>query len=133
MPARTSLKYSASPVTLRSGLAAAIASTEWVCSRWITPFQLADSAKAPWTRTTVGLALGMAGLLRGRGCRAPRAARGRLLDGGSARWDVPAQPRGAHRSTTRKKPRRSALPRSRPPVVTRRFEQGPAGPAEGQD
>src|SRR4051812_35862975 len=64
MPARTSRRYSASPVTLRSGLAAAIASTEWLCSRWITPFQLADSANAPWTMTTVGFALGMAGLLR---------------------------------------------------------------------
>src|SRR3954447_610448 len=140
MPARTSVRYSASPVTLRSGLAAAIASTEWLCSRWITPFQLADSANAPWTRTTVGFALGMADLLRVRGRRAQHVDR--LRDGGGAarvgrgraspcgRWDVPAQPRAAHRPATRKKPRRSALPRSRPPVLTRRSEQGPTGPSE---
>src|SRR4051794_29566653 len=31
----------------------------------MTPFQLADSAKAPWTRTTVGFSVDMTGLPRG--------------------------------------------------------------------
>src|SRR4051794_39671485 len=83
MPARTSLRYSASPVTLRSGLAAAIASTEWVCSRWITPFQLADSANAPWTRTTVGLALGMAVSFGSEGAGRRVQHVDRLFDGGA--------------------------------------------------
>src|SRR4051794_5982136 len=112
MPARTSRRYSASPVRLRSGLAVAIASTEWVCSCWITPFQLADSANAPWTRTTVGRVVDMADLLRVRGCRASSAARGSTARGqwwqlGSyvveRRCDVLVQPRGAYWPTTRKK------------------------------
>src|SRR3954467_7539813 len=100
MPARTSLRYSASPVTLRSGLAAAIASTEWVCSRWMTPFQLADSAKAPWTRTTVGFSVAMAVPFRGQ-----------------EPWCRPAS--SPTRAATRKKPRRTALPRSRSRPVRR--------------
>src|SRR4051812_23347455 len=36
-----------------------------MCRRWMTPFQLADSAKAPWTRTTVGFSVDMTGLPRG--------------------------------------------------------------------
>src|SRR3954453_13561759 len=49
-----SLTAAASEATPRSGLAAAI--TRWPCavSRSITPSQLDDSAKAPWTRTMVG-------------------------------------------------------------------------------
>src|SRR5689334_14282974 len=44
----------ASAASPRSGLAAV--TTRWPCatSGSITPFQLADSAKAPWTRTMVG-------------------------------------------------------------------------------
>src|SRR4051794_37389684 len=37
-----------------------------MCRRWMTPFQLADSAKAPWTRTTVGFSVDMTGLPRGQ-------------------------------------------------------------------
>src|SRR3712207_6050810 len=38
----------------RSGFAGAVTCTPSACSRLITSFQLADSAKAPCTRTTVG-------------------------------------------------------------------------------
>jgi hypothetical protein len=41
----------------RSGLAGAVTSTPFVCSRSITPFQLEASANAPCTRTTVGAAI----------------------------------------------------------------------------
>jgi hypothetical protein len=50
---RTAFTWAASPDRLRSGLATAIVWCPAACSRAMTPFQLADSAKAPWTRTTV--------------------------------------------------------------------------------
>src|SRR3954465_15524728 len=41
----------------------------------MTPFQLADSAKAPWTRTTVGFSVDMTGLPRGlKRCRSSLGA-----------------------------------------------------------
>jgi hypothetical protein len=43
----------------RSGFAGAITATPAGSSRSITPFQLEASAKAPWTRTTVGCASDM--------------------------------------------------------------------------
>src|SRR3954454_8113867 len=56
-----SLTAAASPARVRSGLAAAI--TRWPSARSgsITRSQLADSAKAPWTRTMVGLTEGPLG------------------------------------------------------------------------
>src|SRR3954447_6001178 len=53
----TSRTYAASPSRLRSGLATATASTDCTASRSMTPFQLADSANAPCTRTTTGFSL----------------------------------------------------------------------------
>src|SRR3954452_6759373 len=50
-----SLTAAASPARLRSGLAAAITRWPSATSGSITRSQLADSAKAPWTRTMVGL------------------------------------------------------------------------------
>src|SRR3954452_24823072 len=49
------LTAAASPARLRSGLAAAITRWPSATSGSITRSQLADSAKAPWTRTMVGL------------------------------------------------------------------------------
>src|SRR4051812_17808638 len=50
-----SLTAAAAPARLRSGLAAAITRWPSATSGSITRSQLADSAKAPWTRTMVGL------------------------------------------------------------------------------
>ena len=47
-------RKSASPETLRIGFAAAITVYPWSCRRMLTSSQLADSANAPCTRTTVG-------------------------------------------------------------------------------
>ena len=53
MPSVARRTFSASVLTLRSGLGVATTPTPWSFSREITPDQLADSANAPWTRTTV--------------------------------------------------------------------------------
>src|SRR5918994_2409365 len=61
----TSLTASASDARVRSGLAAA--TTGWPApSRGsMTPFQLDESAKAPWTRMIVGVMLVLSGELTG--------------------------------------------------------------------
>src|SRR3954463_16744211 len=53
-----SASAAASAATPRSGLAAAITGRSARRSASMTPFQLEDSAKAPWTRTMVGCMLG---------------------------------------------------------------------------
>src|SRR5215218_10137907 len=73
---------------LRSGLAAATTSRPRARSRSTTPFQLADSANAPWTRTIVGFWSDMGSLL----CSTRSIRPGRPS---SLLWGSPVVPRDA--------------------------------------
>ncbi|GAP51261.1 Acyl-CoA carboxylase alpha chain [Streptomyces azureus] len=71
----TEATYAASAASPRSGLGGAITGMPWSCSSAMTPIQLAASAKAPWTRTTLGVveAVMVASLLVVRRCAGRRA------------------------------------------------------------
>src|SRR6187402_2434221 len=71
----------ASAFTLRSSLGAATTVYPSLCNWPITPFQLDESAKAPWTRTMVGFsAAKAAGLMAMAANRAVRISERIMLE-----------------------------------------------------